>query len=382
MHAFDPGLMIRTERLLLRPFDTADAPAIHEVIQARHEFLPPGAPGHVSGVSQWLRHGVHELSASGQGIHLAITTEGEIVGGISLFSTRWGAGITEIGYGVHPAHRGNGYATEAVRGLSRHVMAETGLHRAEIRVNLDNAPSLRVADKAGFVKEGVLRDAGMEDDGPHDLVVFGLLRSDLADGPARHVPSLGPARLETARLTLRPFEAADAGDVLAASGDPDIRRWLKWAHDFDRERARDFCLRRAHLDPGTTALCAFVDRETGRLSGAVSLFGADWTDGFAYCGYWTAPWARRRGYAAEAAEAMVQHAFSRGLARVDLWAAVGNTASQRVAERSGFTREGLLRGAGLLPSGERTDMTVFGRLRDDVPTGTEPSGRSLWRGGR
>jgi RimJ/RimL family protein N-acetyltransferase len=367
VHAFDPELTVVTDRLVLRPFGGGDAAAIRAVIEEGHEFLPPGAPGHASGVAQWLRHGVHELSGSGQGIHLAMTAGPEIVGAISLFTTRWGAGSTEMGYGVHPAHQGRGYASEAVQGLSEHVIAEIGLRRIELRVNLDNAPSLRVAEKSGFTKEGVLRGASLEDDGPHDLVIFGLLPSDLVGGQVQPVPSLGPAFLRTPRLTLRPFEAADAADLLAASADPEIRRWLKWARGFGPERARDFCVRLAHQDSGGSAQCAIVADDTGRLSGAVSLFGADWTDGFVYCGYWMAPWARGRGYAVEATEAMVQHAFARGLARVDLWAAVGNLASQAVAERSGFTREGLLRGAGLLPNGERTDMTVFGRLRDDVP---------------
>ncbi|MFD8532256.1 GNAT family N-acetyltransferase [Streptosporangium canum] len=46
--------------------------------------------------------------------------------------------------------------------------------------NLGNTASPRVAEKAGFVREGVLRAAELEDDGPHDIVVFGLLRTDLS----------------------------------------------------------------------------------------------------------------------------------------------------------------------------------------------------------
>jgi RimJ/RimL family protein N-acetyltransferase len=53
-------------------------------------------------------------------------------------------------------------------------------HRVELRANLDNVASLRVAEKAGFVREGVLRAAGTNTDGPCDLVVFGLLRADSA----------------------------------------------------------------------------------------------------------------------------------------------------------------------------------------------------------
>lgn len=179
MTASMPDPSVTTARLALRPFAPADADRIRSVIEARHVFLPPGAPRHRSGITQWLARGVHELHRSGQGVHLAMVADGLVVGAISLFKTLWGAGTTEVGYGVHPLHRGRGYAPEAVRGLTRWVFATTSLRRIELRANLDNTASLRVAEKAGFVREGVLRAAELEDDGPHDVAVFGLLRTDL-----------------------------------------------------------------------------------------------------------------------------------------------------------------------------------------------------------
>ncbi|GLW10797.1 hypothetical protein Misp01_59250 [Microtetraspora sp. NBRC 13810] len=365
MSTFDPGLTVGTRRLVMRPFSRGDQDRIRAVVESGDEFLPAGAPRHVASVGQWLDHGVHELQRSGQGIHLAMEAEGRVIGSISLFRTHWGAGTTEVGYGVHPAHRGRGYAPEALAGLARHAFDEVGLRRIELRANVDNPSSIRVAEKSGFAREGVLRGAGFESDGPRDLVVFGLLAQDQPSGQVRRDRVLGPARLATARLLLRPFHAGDADDLLAVSADPDIRRWLKWPIGFTAERAWDFCVRLAHESPDTGVQWAVVATGTGRLSGAVSLFGADWDDGHAYCGYWIAPWARGHGFAAEATEAVVRHAFAAGLARVGLWAASGNTASQRVADRAGFTREGVLRGAGLLPGGVRTDMVVFGRLSED-----------------
>lgn len=177
--AFDPDVGIVTARLTLRPFGPRDAARIRSIVESGVRFLPPGAPAHVPGIAQWLAAGVHELRRSGQGIHLAMTdADGVIVGAISLFKTSWRAGTTEVGYGVHPLYRGRGFATEAVRGLTGWVFENTGLRRIDLTANLDNAASLRVAQKAGFTWEGVLRAAVMEDDGPHDLVMFGLLRED------------------------------------------------------------------------------------------------------------------------------------------------------------------------------------------------------------
>ncbi|MFI7535162.1 GNAT family N-acetyltransferase [Streptosporangium sp. NPDC049376] len=182
MTAFAPGLSVTTRRLLLRPFDPSDARRIRVVIETRAPFLPPGAPGRPSGVAAWLARGAHELRRSGQGAHLAIEADGLIVGAISLFGTRWEAGTTEIGYGVHPLHRGRGYAPEAVLGLARWTFENTSLRRIELRADADNHASLRVAEKAGFVREGTLRAAAMRPDGPRDVVVFGLLGSDLCRG--------------------------------------------------------------------------------------------------------------------------------------------------------------------------------------------------------
>ncbi|GAA3422635.1 GNAT family protein [Streptosporangium vulgare] len=75
---------------------------------------------------------------------------------------------------------GRGYATEALLGVARWVFETTEMRRIELRADLANTASLRVAEKAGFVREGVLRAAELGEDGPLDIVVFGLLRKDLS----------------------------------------------------------------------------------------------------------------------------------------------------------------------------------------------------------
>ena len=57
-----------------------------------------------------------------------------------------------------------------------------------------------------------------------------------------------------------------------------------------------------------------------------------------------------------------------GFERVELWAATGNLASQRVAEKAAFTREGVLRNAGYVNAG-RVDMVVFSLVRGDPAPG-------------
>src|SRR5918999_1597261 len=170
--------------------------------------------------------------------------------------------------------------------------------------------------------------------------------------------------LSTARLALRPFQAADAGDVVEAVRDPEIQRWMPWAPEQTLARARDWCTVYAHADPEEQINFAIV--VGGRCGGAIGLSRAAWGSGRVEIGYWLAPWARGPGYAVEATCTVARDAFARGLHRVELLAATGNVASQRVAERAGFTREGVLRQVLVIPGG-RSDAVIFSLLRGEEP---------------
>ena len=75
--------------------------------------------------------------------------------------------------------RGRGFATEALAALARWALTAGGLQRVWLNVNTDNLASLRVAQKAGFTREGTLRRASMEEDGLHDIAVLALLDDEI-----------------------------------------------------------------------------------------------------------------------------------------------------------------------------------------------------------
>jgi RimJ/RimL family protein N-acetyltransferase len=169
--------------------------------------------------------------------------------------------------------------------------------------------------------------------------------------------------LSTGRLTLRPPEADDAPDLFAAV-DPVVRQWLIWAEGYTIDDARRWCTKEAFADPQRETAFVIVPHRTGRVGGVIGL-GADWGAGVAETGYWIGPADRRRGYVTEAVREVARYAFGLGLHRLELLAATGNAASQRVAERAGFTREGVLREARPAPGG-RADMVLFSLLRDEL----------------
>ncbi|HEX2076228.1 MAG TPA: GNAT family protein [Longimicrobium sp.] len=83
---------------------------------------------------------------------------------------------------------------------------------------------------------------------------------------------------------------------------------------------------------------------------------------------------RRRGYMSEALGLLVRYLFAtRQLSRVQLTTLTANTASQRVAEKNGFQREGVLRGAVYL-RGESHDVQMFSLLRHELPAAGASAG--------
>jgi len=177
-----PSPVIRSARLDLREYGPGDAGLVRALLTGGEpEALPPGAPSDPDDVAGWLADGVHRAQREGTGVHLMMLDRaaGRIVGSIGLFHADWQVRSVEIGYGVSATERRKGYATEALVAVARWALTEGGIQRAWLTANTDNLASIRVAEKAGFHREGTLRRAGLEDDGLHDLVLFSLLDDEL-----------------------------------------------------------------------------------------------------------------------------------------------------------------------------------------------------------
>ena len=172
--------------------------------------------------------------------------------------------------------------------------------------------------------------------------------------------------LHTERLVLRPYRLDDVDAVFRACQDPEHRRWLfNLPSPYTRADAEQFVTGATVSGRAEgTALDTAVEAG-GELVGASGIRHLDAGLLGPELGYWTAPWARGRGYAAEAARALADWAFGHGAARVHLFADVGNAASQRVAERAGFSREGVVRRCLPYRDGSRADAVLFGRLAEE-----------------
>jgi RimJ/RimL family protein N-acetyltransferase len=164
---------------------------------------------------------------------------------------------------------------------------------------------------------------------------------------------------------LRPWRESDIPALVVACQDREIGRWTSVPYPYGDSDARSFMLARFDaVLAATAAPFAIVSAEDPAvLLGSVSLMRFVWRHARGEVGYWLAPPARGSGHATRAVLAACRWGFEAlGLERIDLLASVDNPASQRVAERSGFTRDAVLRSY-LRGKEGRQDMVAFGLLR-------------------
>jgi RimJ/RimL family protein N-acetyltransferase len=117
----------------------------------------------------------------GEALHLAVVEprdESVVLGGVWLSEVRPDQGSAAVGYWLASHARGRGTATEAVRLLTRWAFAELGLARLELTCGPDNKASQQVAERCGFVREGVLRSHVPFKRTRRDSVIYSLLPGD------------------------------------------------------------------------------------------------------------------------------------------------------------------------------------------------------------
>jgi RimJ/RimL family protein N-acetyltransferase len=107
---------------------------------------------------------------------------GELLGSIALNHLEWRHARSEVGYWLALEARGQGHATRAVRQICRWGFEALGLERVDLMAATTNQPSQRVAERAGFTREALLRSYMRGRDGRQDMIAFGLLASDPASG--------------------------------------------------------------------------------------------------------------------------------------------------------------------------------------------------------
>lgn len=173
-------------------------------------------------------------------------------------------------------------------------------------------------------------------------------------------------------VALRPWQDDDAAAIVAAiDGDPEITQWLDMIpQPYGLADARDYLAQcRQSWAEGTGAAFAVLDVSDRRLLGSIGARFGDPVHGVADVGYWVARDARGRGVATHALRLLAPWLFDEiGIERLQLQTDALNEPSQRVAEKAGFTREGVLRSSRYNDRRRRrVDFVMFSLLRDELP---------------
>jgi len=113
---------------------------------------------------------------------LLVVVDAHAIGSVSWHAVRYGPNAESrawnIGIGLEPPFRGQGYGTTAQRQLAEALFATSPVNRVEASTDARNIAEQRALEKAGFTREGVLRGAQYRRGRWHDLVSYGRLRSD------------------------------------------------------------------------------------------------------------------------------------------------------------------------------------------------------------
>jgi ribosomal-protein-serine acetyltransferase len=190
-----------------------------------------------------------------------------------------------------------------------------------------------------------------------------------------------PERLATDRLIVRcprPGDGAVLHEAIGESQDT-LRPWMPWAQaEQTPPESEAVCRRMNGMFRLRQDLPMFIfergaDAAEGRFLGATGLHRLDWALRRFEVGYWCRRSDTGRGVMGEAVRALSRMAFDALAARrVEIRMDERNARSRRVAERCGFTLEGVLRQDALTPQGEPRNTCVYARVRGveepDSPT--------------
>jgi [ribosomal protein S5]-alanine N-acetyltransferase len=166
----------------LRPFREADAEAVMSV--AADPLIPlittVPVSGHRTDALAFIERQQERLPAGiGYSFAIAEAAGDQAVGQIGLWLHDHRHGRASIGYWLTPQHRGRGYASAALRALTRWAWTLPGIARLELYVEPWNESSWRTAESAGFHREGLLRGWQPVGNKRRDMYMYSLLATDV-----------------------------------------------------------------------------------------------------------------------------------------------------------------------------------------------------------
>lgn len=176
------GLMLETDRLIIRKFTYKDLSDIYEYLKDPEVQIPAGGRV-ITSIEDALK--ILERYLKREDIFaIELKSESKVIGAIGAYNLTYND-IAErhLGFELNQSYWNKGYITEACAKLINHLFVEKGMDRIAISNYPFNKASIRVAEKLGFVKEGVLRKEDRLSTGELvDRIVYSIIRSEYLGG--------------------------------------------------------------------------------------------------------------------------------------------------------------------------------------------------------
>ncbi len=184
MEHIEKDMQLTGDSILLRPYQEGDVSQVYEAIResitemivwwpwCHADYSIEECKTYITSQSKEWENGIE------YGFVILDSSNGQYLGGCGINNINYNNRVANLGYWVRTSRTKQGIATEATLLLARFGFDRLNLNRIEIIAAVDNKPSQRVAEKAGAVQEGILRNRYVVQDRINDTVVFSFIPSD------------------------------------------------------------------------------------------------------------------------------------------------------------------------------------------------------------
>jgi ribosomal-protein-alanine N-acetyltransferase len=178
------SLPITTRRLHIRDYVVGDAPTVFQYVNEpsywQHQRSEPPTAQQIDALIKWVVN--EQANAPRLAYFLGVTNKntGEIIGEAVLKITHAAERQGELGFGIAPRFWKQGYGTEVTAAILDAAFSQLKLHRLSGQCSPDNKGSMRIMQKVGMAREGLLRDVHYARGKWWSTVVYGVLEHEYA----------------------------------------------------------------------------------------------------------------------------------------------------------------------------------------------------------
>jgi len=179
--------------------------------------------------------------------------------------------------------------------------------------------------------------------------------------------NLGTTTIETDRLVLRRIELSDAQDLAKLLSDKSVLEYLPGIPTgYTTEMAKGYITKvlEGKYKDNTFYDWAIAEKGLNRLVGRITVYKQDQDRRMADLVWYVMPECRGKGFVTEAAKAVVKYLQDVGFERIEAFANIENSSSQRVMEKAGFQCEGVLRKYDLRRDGTLYDAKMYSVIKE------------------